>query len=67
MLCLAGSMSIWLSVLYRIDVSKALPFVSLGHVFVLIVSRVFFGEHISVLRWLGAGLIAVGIVLIAQT
>ena len=66
-LLLVIGMGAWLAVLYRMDVSKALPFVSLGQVLVLIASRVFFGEHISMVRWSGAVLIAIGITLVAQT
>ena len=66
-LLLVVGMGAWLAVLYRMDVSKALPFVSLGQVLVLIASRIFFGEHISLLRWSGAVLIALGITLVAQT
>ena len=66
-LFLVVGMGTWLMVLYRMDVSKALPFVSLGQVLVLIASRIFFGEHSSVLRWSGAVLSAIGIALVAQT
>jgi drug/metabolite transporter (DMT)-like permease len=67
LLCLGASMAIWLAVLYRIDVSKAFPFVSLGQVLVLLASKFYFSEHVSVTRWAGVVLIVIGTALIAQT
>lgn len=67
LICLGLSMAIWLVVLYRIDVSKAFPFVSLGQVLVLLASKYYFHEHVPLRRWAGAVLIAFGTALIAQT
>jgi drug/metabolite transporter (DMT)-like permease len=58
---------LWLTVLYRMDVSRAFPFLSLGTVGVVAASRLWLGEHVSWRRWLGVGLIAVGIALVAST
>jgi undecaprenyl phosphate-alpha-L-ara4N flippase subunit ArnE len=63
---LAGTV-LWLTVLYRMDVSRAFPFLSLGTVGVVAASRLWLGEHVSWRRWLGVGLIAVGIALVAST
>lgn len=58
---------LWLSVLYRMDVSRAFPFLSLGSIAVVAVSRFALKERVSGLRWLGVALIAVGIALVART
>lgn len=57
--------TLWLTVLYRIEVSKAFPFLSIGFVLVILVSRYHLKETISAARWLGVGLICSGIVLIS--
>lgn len=62
----AGS-ALWLLVLYRMDVSRAFPFLSLGSVLVVLVSRIFLHEPVSARRWLGVGLVAAGIAMVAAT
>lgn len=59
--------AIWLVVLYQLDVSKAFPFVSLSQVLIVITARVFFRETVSLRRWVGVILIAIGIGMIAPT
>jgi drug/metabolite transporter (DMT)-like permease len=63
---LAGT-ALWLTVLYRMDVSRAFPFLSLGTVGVVAASRLWLGEPVSARRWLGVALIALGIALVAST
>lgn len=58
---------LWLLVLYRMDVSRAFPFLSLGTVLVVAASRFLLGEPVPVSRWLGVALIAGGIALVAST
>lgn len=58
---------LWLYVLYEMEVSRAFPFLSLGSVVVVAVSRLFLGEHVSLHRWAGVLLITVGITLVAQS
>lgn len=57
---------LWLAVLYRMEVSKAFPFLSLGFVLVMLASRYYFKERISLSRWAGVVLIIAGIVMLAQ-
>jgi uncharacterized membrane protein len=57
----------WLVVLYRMEVSKAFPFLSLGTVLVLLVSRFYLRETISATRWMGVGLIISGIILLSRS
>jgi multidrug transporter EmrE-like cation transporter len=58
---------LWLIVLYRMDLSRAYPFLGLGTVLVVALSRLWLNEHVSLFRWLGVGLIAAGISLVAGT
>ena len=62
--CYGLSTILYLSVLARLDLSLAYPTVSLGYVLVIIMSRVIFKEPVSPTRWLAAGLICLGVVLV---
>ena len=66
-LAIVAGTVLWLSVLYRMDVSRAFPFLSLGTVAVVAASRIWLGEHVSGRRWAGVLVIAVGIALVAST
>ena len=66
-ICLASAISIWLAVLYMMDVSKAFPFISLGFVVVLLSARFYLHETIPWNRWMGVVFIVAGISLLAQT
>lgn len=57
----------WLAVLYRMEVSKAVPFLSLGFVLVLIASRFYLKETIGTTRWAGVAVIILGIVLLSRS
>lgn len=57
---------IWLAVLYRMEVSKAFPFLSFGFVLVLLASRYYFRETISPQRWAGVMAITVGVILLSR-
>jgi uncharacterized membrane protein len=59
--------AIWLVVLYQLDVSKAFPFISLSQVMIVVTARVFFGETVTLARWAGVCMIAIGIGMIAPT
>ncbi len=58
---------VWIAVLYRMQVGKAVPFLSLGFVLVVVVSRFKFDEHIRLQRWLGVAVISLGLMLISQS
>lgn len=64
-LCLGSGMSVWLVVLYHMEVSKAVPFLSLGYVLVLVVSHYYLHEKIRPIRWLGVMFIIVGTTIIS--
>lgn len=59
--------TLWLYVLYRMDLSRAYPFLGLGTVLVVTLSRVWLKEQVTALRWFGVGLIAAGVALVAGT
>ncbi len=59
--CLAAGTASWLGVLFRMEVSKAFPFLSLGFVLVMLVSRFHLHESVGAVRWLGVALICAGI------
>jgi undecaprenyl phosphate-alpha-L-ara4N flippase subunit ArnE len=65
--CLASAVVIWLAVLYRMDVSKAFPFISSGFIVVLLAARFYLREAISWRRWIGVLFIVAGISLLSQS
>ena len=58
---------VWMIVLSRVNLSYAYPMVSLGYVFVVILSRYLFGESVTMLRLAGTLVIGVGVILISQS
>ena len=62
--CYCLSTVLYLSVLARLELSLAYPTVSLGYVLVIILSKVLFKEPVSPTRWLAAGIICLGVVLV---
>ena len=62
--CYGLSTVLYHSVLARLELSLAYPTVSLGYVLVIIMSRVLFKEPVSPKRWLAAGIICFGVVLV---
>jgi drug/metabolite transporter (DMT)-like permease len=57
----------WIAVLSRLDLSVAYPFLALNFVLVTLVSRLFLGETVPPLRWLGILVIIAGIFLVARS
>ena len=66
-LCLFVGMAVWLVVLYRTDVSRAFPILSLGSIVVLAASQFYLEEPVSPRRWAGAVLIAFGVALVSAS
>ena len=62
----AGSVT-WLGVLYRVDVGKAYPLLSLGVVAVVVLSRLALHEPVPAIRWLGVAIIVAGAGLLGWT
>lgn len=62
----AGALA-WLTVLYRMDVSRAFPLLSLSFVLVVLVSRLWLRETVPLSRWAGVVLIVIGVSFVAST
>jgi multidrug transporter EmrE-like cation transporter len=54
----------WLIVLSRVPLSVAYPFVGISYVGVVALSRIVLHEQVPVLRWIGALVVALGIVIV---
>lgn len=65
--CIVAGTALWLAVLYRMDVSRAFPFLSLTTVVVMAASQFVLREQVSLHRWAGVALIVIGIALVAST
>ena len=57
----------WMLVLAKIDLSYAYPLLSVGYIVILVASSLLFKEHISMVRWTGALVIMLGVVLISRS
>lgn len=55
----------YIHVLQRASLSSAYAFTALNYLFVIFGARVFLKEHLTPRRWMGVGLIIVGVVLSA--
>ena len=62
-----GALLFWLLALRRVDVSYAYPFISLGFVFVLLMSAFWLRESINLERITGVIFILIGIVYVARS
>jgi multidrug transporter EmrE-like cation transporter len=67
-LCLLVLSSVtWLLALSKTELSFAYPIISIGYVIVSILSWIFLAETISLLRWIGLGVIVGGVYLLSKT
>ena len=57
---------LWLYILSKIPISYAYPIQALAYPFVFIIAGIFFNEGISIIRWIGAGVIILGVILAVQ-
>ena len=62
----AVSSILWMFVLSKVDLSLAYPMLSFGYVLVLIISKIFLNETITLERWLGVLLICIGIIFLSK-
>ena len=58
---------IWMLILYKVDLSVAMPVGSTSYVFIPVSAMFFLGEHVGILRWAGIGLIILGIHFVSQS
>ena len=59
--CAVAAALAWTAAISRTDLSFAYPFMALAIVLVLVLSGVFFGEKVSAGRWIGAGVVCLGL------
>ncbi len=67
MVIYGGSVLSWLVGLSRVPLSYAYPFISLSYVVILAGSFFLLGEHVSLLRLAGVGVICFGVLLVAYS
>lgn len=60
------SAAIWLVVLSAVDLSFAYPFIGLTYVMVLVLSRFILKEDVNLIRWAGAIIITIGVIVISR-
>jgi multidrug transporter EmrE-like cation transporter len=65
--CYAVSVVVWIVALSRVEVSIAYPMLSIGYVVNALLAWWLFGEDVNAQRWLGIGVICVGVVLVARS
>jgi drug/metabolite transporter (DMT)-like permease len=56
----------WLIVLSKLDLSYAYPFLAVTYVLVPLLSWLFLGEHVPLMRWMGIAVICIGLVLVGR-
>ncbi len=64
--CYVVSVGVWLLALSRTSVSIAYPMLSIGYVVAALFAWLYLGEHLSLSRWLGIGVIILGVFLVAR-
>jgi multidrug transporter EmrE-like cation transporter len=62
--CFAASMLMWIFVLRKMELSIAYPMVSLGYVFVMLLSIQFLNESICFSKIIGTGMIVSGVIVL---
>lgn len=67
LVCYAISVMVWIVALSRVEVSIAYPMLSIGYVVNALLAWWLFGEDVSVQRWLGIGVIVIGVMLVARS
>ena len=60
------SAAIWMIVLSAVDLSFAYPFLGFTYVMVLFISKFILKEDVSPIRWIGALIITIGVVVISR-
>ena len=58
---------LWLAVLSWADVSWGLPMHAMEYIFVAVLAQFLLGEEVPLIRWVGVGLISVGILFMIKS
>ncbi len=64
--CYVISAAIWLVVISAVDLSFAYPFIGLTYVLILIVSKFILKEDVNPIRWAGAAIITIGVIVLSR-
>jgi drug/metabolite transporter (DMT)-like permease len=64
--CYVISAAIWLIVLSAVDLSFAYPFIGLTYVLILLLSKFILKEDVNPIRWAGAAIITIGVIVISR-
>lgn len=67
MFCYGISILLWMSILSKVQVSFAYPFLSVGYVISAIIGYFFFHESLSMIRVTGIVIICIGVILISRS
>lgn len=67
MLCYAVSVLLWMSILSKVQVSFAYPFLSVGYIISAVIGYFFFNESLSLIRIVGLAVICIGVILISRS
>ena len=67
MLCYAVSILMWMSVLSKVEVSYAYPFLSVGYIVAAVAGYMLFNENLSATRIAGIVVICIGVILISRS
>lgn len=63
----ASFFTMYLTLLSRADVSQILPMTAVDYIVVVFLAQVLLAEVVTPVRWLGVGLIVVGVTLVSRT
>jgi multidrug transporter EmrE-like cation transporter len=58
---------LWLVVLSKAELSFAYPMLAIGYILIAIFSKIFFGENVTFVRFLGILLISIGVFLLLKS
>lgn len=58
---------VWIVILYKVDLSIAMPVGSFAYVLIPIAAMIFFHEKVNFLRWVGIALIILGIHFVSKS
>lgn len=61
-----GASLMWIAALSRLSLATAYPFMSLAFVGTALLSMLLLGESVSATRWIGIGVVVVGLLLVAR-
>ena len=67
MISYAISILLWMSVLSKVEVSFAYPFLSVGYIVTAVAGYAFFNENLSLTRIVGIIVICIGVILISKS